>query len=65
VFDSRIDVNKVKFQFKKSLNRKEREHMQSLSKAQSFIDNKVTSTEEAKGKNPDTLDNQLMRCDTP
>jgi hypothetical protein len=26
-------VSKVKFQFKKSLNRKEREHMQSLSKA--------------------------------
>ena len=39
--------------------------MQSLSKAQSFIDNKVTSNEEAKQKKEDILDQQPMRCDTP
>lgn len=30
VFESKIDVNKVKFAFKKALNRKEREHMLAL-----------------------------------
>lgn len=48
VFDSRIDVSKVKFQFKKQLNRKEREHMQALQKAQGFIENKDLKSEEAK-----------------
>jgi len=40
VFDSRIDVSKIKFQFKTSLNRKEREHINALAKAQGFINNK-------------------------
>jgi len=48
VFDSKIDVSKVKFTFKKNLNRKEREHMSALGKAQSFIDNKVSTEGEAK-----------------
>lgn len=55
VFDSRVDVGKVKFEFKKKLNRKEREHMQSLSKAQSFIDNKDLKSEEAKQKKDDLI----------
>jgi len=50
VFDSKIDVSKVKFTFKKNLNRKEREHMSALGKAQSFIDNKVSTEGETKHK---------------
>jgi len=50
VFDSKIDVSKVKFTFNKALGRKEREHMSALKKAQSFIDNKVTTEGEAKQK---------------
>jgi len=33
-------VSKIKFQFKTSLNRKEREHINALAKAQGFINNK-------------------------
>lgn len=65
VFDSRIDVSKVKFEFKKKLNRKEREHMQALSKAQSFIDNKDLKSEEAKQKKDDIIDESLLRKNTP
>jgi len=53
VFDSKIDVSKVKFTFKKNLNRKEREHMSALGKAQSFIDNKVSTEGETKHKKGD------------
>ena len=38
VFDSRIYVKKIKFNFKKSLSRKEVAHMQALQRAQVFID---------------------------
>lgn len=33
VFESRIDVSKIKFQFKKNLSRKEVEHMAALQRA--------------------------------
>jgi hypothetical protein len=38
VFDSRVSVDKVKFNFKKALTRKEHAHMIALKKAQATID---------------------------
>jgi len=40
VFESRIDVSKCKFTFKKNLSRKEVQHMAALDRAQIFIDMK-------------------------
>ena len=65
VFDSRIDVSKIKFQFKTSLNRKEREHINALAKAQGFINNKNQKSQEEKAKGDDLFNEQLMRPDTP
>lgn len=39
--------------------------MQALSKAQGFIDNKDLKSEEAKAKNNELIDEQLMRSETP
>lgn len=51
VFESRIDVNKIKFQFKKNLSRKEVEHMNALQRAQVFIDTtQERKNEQDKGK---------------
>jgi len=38
VFESRVNIDMVKFNFKKQQNRKEKHHMESLSKAQKIID---------------------------
>lgn len=65
VFESKIDVNKIKFNFKKSFSRKEKEHMNALNRAQQFIDmTQERKMEENKGKKG-TDEALEMRPNTP
>ena len=51
MFESKVDVNKIKFSFNKNLTRKEREHMDALRRAQDYIDTtQERKNEENKGK---------------
>ena len=65
VFESRIDVNKIKFQFKKKLSRKEVEHRDALQRAQDYINTtQERKNEDNKGKK--NVDEGLeMRPGTP
>ena len=38
VFNSKISVDKVRFQFRKNISRKDIDHMKALGKAQGYID---------------------------
>ncbi len=62
VFESKIDVNKIKFQFKKNLTRKEVEHMAALQRAQVFIDTVQDKKNDAdKVKKEDIMGDLKMR----
>jgi hypothetical protein len=66
VFDSRIDVNKIKFNFKKSLSRKEVAHMQALQRAQVFIDTvKDEKNDQANQGQVNIMGDLKMRPATP
>jgi len=65
VFESRVDVSKLKKVFNKNLSRKEREHLGALGKAQVFIDEKQErKKEQDNGKKP-TDEGLEMRPSTP
>lgn len=62
MFESKIDVNKIKFQFKKNLTRKEVEHMAALQRAQVFIDTVQDKKNDAdKVKKEDIMGDLKMR----
>lgn len=65
VFESRVDVNKIKFNFTKKLTRKEREHLAALDKAQKFIDKTRDTKEGPAGGNKETNQEFSTRPDTP
>ena len=66
VFESRIDVSKIKFQFKKKLTRKEVEHMAALNRAQLFIETVQDKKNDAdKTKKEDIMGDLKMRPPTP
>lgn len=66
VFESRIDVSKIKFQFKKKLTRKEVEHMAALNRAQLFIETVQDKKNDAdKIKKEDIMGDLKMRPPTP
>jgi hypothetical protein len=49
VYESKVSVDKVKFNFKKSLTRKEHSHMVALKKAQAWIDIAIEKQEVKEG----------------
>ena len=65
VFESRVDVSKLKKVFNKNLSRKEKEHMQALGKAQVFIDIKQERKKDAIGGGPADTEDLEMRPITP
>jgi hypothetical protein len=59
-------VNKIKFQFKKKLTRKEVDHMEALKRAQVFIDTVQDKKNDAdKVKKEDIMGDLKMRPPTP
>lgn len=59
VYDSKVSVDKVKFNFKKTLTRKEHSHMVALKKAQAWIDIAIEKQEVKEGQDDD--ENLLKR----
>lgn len=59
IYDSKVSVDKVKFNFKKSLTRKEHSHMVALKKAQAWIDIAIEKQEVKEGQEED--ENLLKR----
>jgi len=65
VFESRVDVSKLKKVFNKNLSRKEREHLGALGKAQVFIDEKQERKKEQDNGKKATDEGLEMRPSTP
>jgi hypothetical protein len=65
VFDSKVDVNRIKFTWQKKLTRKEKEHIAALEKAQRIIEtvhDKKNDVQNAKGEKGEEFS---TRPDTP
>ena len=68
VFNSKISVDKVRFNFRKNISRKDVDHMKALGKAQVFIDTfneQLKNEREAADKHEDVYAQVKMRGNSP
>ena len=68
VFNSKISVDKVRFNFRKNISRKDVDHMKALGKAQGYIDTfneQLKNEKEAADKHEDVFDKIKMRGKSP